>query len=197
MSTPAALEIRVHLQDGRVTRFVQNDPEVAYGILEGIHPNRLFIAAQLLIGGDHTLTAFQPHLVVRVDFITDLDPKWLVSTTALNTREITEEEFKMRCHPERDVQRLPSREIVVFGEWEMVNGVRIFLQTHMTGLEERRLPVEMSMFIQQAMTSGGLLAHGRHGGYIVLNPASLVRFTSYRGFQAMPANALPMTRLPD
>ena len=170
---------------------------IARQILEAIHPNRLFSAPQFLIGSDHALTAFQPRLIVRVDLITDLDPDWPLSSGALNTQEITQEEFETRCHPDRDVLRLPSQEIVVFGVWEMVNGERVFLQTHMTGLEKKKLPMDVGMFIQQAMTSGGLLARGREAGYIILNPASLVRFTSYVGLREMPANALPMRRLPD
>ncbi|MCL5104258.1 MAG: hypothetical protein M1133_09100 [Armatimonadetes bacterium] len=191
------MEIRVYLQDGHVTRFVQNDPVVARSILGSIQPNRLFTAPQLLIGSDHALTAFQPHLVVRVDFITDLDPSWPLSSGALNTREINQEEFETRCHPDRDVQRLPNQEIVVFGVWEMVTGERVFLQTHMTGLEKKKLPMDVGIFIQQIMTSGGLLARGRDAGYIVLNPACMLRFTSYVGLREMPANALPMSQLTD
>ena len=170
---------------------------IARKILEAIHPNHLFTAPQLLIGSNHGLTAFQPRLVIRVELITDLDPSWSSSSVALNTHEITEDEFETRCHPYRDVQRLPSQEIVIFMVWEMVNGERIFLQTHMTGLEEKRLPVEVGSLIQQVMTSGGLLARGREGGYIVLNPARMLRFTSYVGLQEMPANALPMRQLTD
>lgn len=191
------MEIRVYLQDGHVTKFVQNDPVIARKILEAVHPNHLFTAPQLLIGSDHSLTAFQPHLVVRVDLITDLDPGWSSSSVALNTREITEDEFETRCHPNRDVQRLPSQEIVVFGVWEMVNGERIFLQTRITGMEEKRLPMEVGSLIQHVMTSGGLLARGREAGYIVLNPACMLRFTSYVGLQELPANALPMRQLTD
>jgi hypothetical protein len=192
LNTSAALEVRVHLKDGHVTRFVQNDPLIASQILEAIHPNHLFSAPQLLIGSEHSLTAFQPHMVVRMDLITNLDPSWS-SSDALNTREIAEEEFETRCHPHRDVQRLPSHERVVFRVWEMVNGQRIFLQTHMTGLEEKRLPLEVGLFVQQAMTSGGMLARGREAGYIILNPACMLRFTSYVGLREMPANAWPMT----
>lgn len=170
---------------------------VARSILGSIQPNRLFTAPQLLIGSDHALTAFQPHLVVRVDFITDLDPSWPLSSGALNTREINQEEFETRCHPDRDVQRLPNQEIVVFGVWEMVTGERVFLQTHMTGLEKKKLPMDVGIFIQQIMTSGGLLARGRDAGYIVLNPACMLRFTSYVGLREMPANALPMSQLTD
>lgn len=197
MNTPAVLEIRVHLEDGRITNYVQNDPAVAGKILEAIHPNRLFTAPQLLIGSDHALTAFQPGLILRVDLITDLEPSWSSSSAALNTREITEDEFDSRCHPFRDVQRLPSHEMVVFGVWEMVNGGRIYLQTHMTGLEKKKLPMDVGMFLQQTMNSGGLLARGRDVGYIILNPARLLRLTSYVGLQEMPANALPMRQLID
>lgn len=196
-NTLAALEIRIYLQDGHITRFDQTDPVIALRILESIHPSHLFTAPQLLIGSDHALTAFQPHLVVRIDLVTDLRPSWSSSSLALNTREIAEDEFKARCHLTRDVQPLHDEEAVVFGVWEMVNGERIFMQTHMTGLEEKRLPVEVGLLVQRVMTSGGLLARGEGAGYIVLNPACMLRFTSYVGLQEMPANALPMKRLTD
>ncbi len=123
------MEIHVYLQDGHVTKFAQNDPVIAREILEAVHPTRLLSAPQFLIGSDHVLTAFQPHLIVRVDLITDLDPNWPLSSGALNSVEITQDEFETRCHPDRDVQRLPSQELVVFGVWEMVNGERVYLQT--------------------------------------------------------------------
>ena len=170
---------------------------IAREILETIHPHHLFTAPQLLIGSDHILTAFQPRLLVRVDLITELEPSWASSSLALNTREISENEFEMRCHPERDVQLLPNQELVVFGVWETIHGERIFLQTHITGLEEKRLPVEVGLLIQKVMASGGLLARGREVDYIVLNPARMLRFTSYVGLQAMPANALPMKQHTD
>ena len=195
MNAPAVLEIRIYLQDGHVTRFVQNNAVIAHTILEAIHPNHLFTAPQLLIGSDHVLTAFQAQLVVRVDLLTDLNPSWSTSSAALDTHEITEEDFRTRCYPERDVQRLPSQERVVFGVWEMVTGQRIYLQTHMSGLEKKKLPMDVGIVIGQMMTSGGLLARGRESGYIILNPGSLLRFTSYVGLREMPANALPMRQL--
>jgi len=197
MNTPAVLEIRVYLRNGHVARFVQTDALIARQILEAIHPHRLFTAPQLLIGSDHVLTAFQTSLVVRVDLITDLDHDWSLSSGILNTREITEIEFETRCHPDSDVHRLTSQEIVVFGVWEMANGERIFLQTHATDLEKRKLPTDVGLFMQQVMTSGALLARGQEAGYIVLNPASLMRFTSYVGLRELPANALPMRQITD
>ena len=187
------MELRIHLEDRQVYQFVQNDPVFAHNILDSLHPNHLFSAPQLLIGSTHVLTAFQPRLIVRVDLITELEPSWSsASLAALNTREITEEEFQQRCHPSRDVQLLPNQEIVVFGVWEMITGARIYLQTHMTGLEEKRLPVEVGLLIKKVMTSGGLLARGREVDYIILNPARLLRFTSFVGLQELPVNALPM-----
>jgi len=203
INTPAVLEIRIHLENGQVAIFVQDDPVIAREILETLHPNHLFsaprplTAPQLLIGSDHILTAFQPRLVVRVDLITELEPSWASSAVALNTREITEEEFDVRYQPNRDVQRLPSEEIVVFGVCQMVDGARIFLQTHLTGLEEKRLPQEVSLLLHKVMTSGGILARGRKTGYIVLNPARMLHYTSYVGLQEMPANALLMRQLID
>ncbi|MHB9106278.1 MAG: hypothetical protein ACYDCO_04410 [Armatimonadota bacterium] len=92
----------------------------------------------------------------------------------MNTREITEEEFDARYQPHCDVQRLPSEEIVVFGVCQMVDGAHIFLQTHLTGLEEKRLPQEVSLLLHKVMTSGGMLARGRKTGYVVLNPARMI-----------------------
>ena len=197
INTSDVLEIRVHLEDGHVSRFVQSDPVIALKILEAINPNRLFTSPQLLIGSDYVLIAFQPRLVVRVDMITDLNPNWPLSANALNTREITQEEFETRCNPNREFQRLPSQERVAFGVCEMVNGDRVFLQTHKTGPQRQKLPLDAGILIQQVMTSDGLLARGRESGYIVLNPARMLRFTSYVGLQEMPANALAMRRLPD
>ena len=189
------MEIRVHLEDGHVTTFIQDDPLIANNILEAIQPHHLYLTPQLLIGSDHVLTAFQPHMIVRVDLITDIEPSWLSSPSPLNTEEISKDEFEIRCHPNCDTQYLPTQEPVIFGVWEMINGARIYLQTYTNGLEEKKLPVEVSLLIQKVMTSGGMLARGRESGYLVLNPARMLRFTSYVGLQEMPVNALLMHRL--
>ena len=58
-SMDSGLEIRVHLINGDVSRFVQDDPEAAAALLSGIDPNRLFEQRELIIQ-DHGATTVFP-----------------------------------------------------------------------------------------------------------------------------------------
>src|SRR3954452_11087712 len=63
------LEIRIHGSDGTLETFIQDDPSIADTIIQNAQPGRLFGLERVVIAGAHSLTAFVPAKLIRVDFV--------------------------------------------------------------------------------------------------------------------------------
>jgi hypothetical protein len=186
----AALEIHLHLEDGRVTRFAQHDEAIARMIMHQIHPGKLFDLGALVLGDKEAVVAFQPSNVVRVDFVTDIDPHWPLPQNLLDIQEITRDDFRERYCPENDNHGLPDwmpfhLHHAHFAEVELVNGALVWMQAHIRA--EMRFPMDLSMMLQHIFSARGLYAKRHRGGLMVLNHASIARLTFYPGMhQVMP-----------
>jgi hypothetical protein len=199
-SSPA-LEFYIHLQDGRIVRFAQSDPEIANALLDRIEPTEFFSRQHFAIGGDQSMTAFRSSAVVRIDFVTEHMPEWRYPDGIQSVQELTEGEYRERYRPELHGGRAvigaePEGAETVFAELEMVNGERVFLEVHV-GRTEAAAPVPLNQadFIEQLFTSGGMHAGRRGSGVILLNPATIVRLSFYPG--AAQPDAWPAHRLRD
>ena len=192
-TTPHALEVHIHLVDGRVIQFVQDQVVAAQKVLDHIQPKRLFTAQNLMVGGGHALTAIPSSAIVRLDLIGDRLPDWSFQFEAEDIQEITEEDYIARYRPDALEMALPGERITVYAEMEMANGQRLFTEVH-TRLE-LRLPLEQNVFIQQIFSAGGLHFRRRTGGISILNPANITRLTFYPGPTLLPAGAWELTHL--
>jgi hypothetical protein len=190
------LEIQIHLTDSNMTRFVQCNPRAAQGILDHVHPDRIFAQRHLVLAGDHSVTVYPCSAVARVDFIMDGFPIWPFHRNVTDVVEITHDEFRARfdektMRTERSFQ--PGKPFGVFGEMELDNGDRIFQEVHIlippsdAGIE--RLPLDRNVFFHQLFVAPSLHLRRRGGGAILINPDHLVRMTFYPGPADMPANA--------
>jgi hypothetical protein len=187
--TPAYLEIHVHGIDGRVAAFRQSDPEAAGKLLAHIQPARIFTQRHLTISSQHSITFFPCAAVARVDLVMDEFPDWPFHHGVEDVVEITEEEFEQRFHPaDRSVGR-PGALAVRFGELELTNGERLFLQAYV--YETPLTPVDQAIFVQQILTAPSLHARRLGGGAILVNPAHILRMAFYPGPPETPPNAWP------
>lgn len=194
---PSSLELHVHSIDGRVSRFVQNEPEAVRRLFEHIQPGHIFEQRQLAVASGHFLAIFPCAAIVRVDLVMAGFPDWEFHHGLSDVEEITEEEFRQRYHPEpspREHPLPPGAPLVAYAEIELANAERLFSEVHTH--VEARLPVEQSMFFQQILTGPSLYSRRRGGGAILVNPASIVRMTFYPGPLTAPPNALPAEPLP-
>ncbi len=194
---PTSIELHIHSVDGRVSRFVQNEPEAVGRLFDHIHPGHIFEQRQLVVASGHSLAIFPCAAVVRVDLVMEGFPDWEFHHGLSDVQEITEAEFRERYHPElhsREHPLPPGAPVVAYAEIELANAERLFSEVHTH--VETRLPVEQSMFFQQILTGPSLYSRRRGGGAILVNPASIVRMTFYPGPLTMPANALPAEPAP-
>ncbi len=186
-----ALQIQVHFEDGRVTKFVQAEPMRASAIISHLVPARLFIAKQLILAGTNSLSAIQTAFVVSVDFISDSLPKWEFLYNARDIEQVEEAVFRSDFKPENYGPVIPPAVIEIFAEIELVSGKRMFVRMKLPIEQPNLQPIEMAMFLQNLIASHGFYFRRLGGGLTVINPAQIVRFTFYPGpaHESVPANA--------
>jgi hypothetical protein len=198
-SKTSPLEIHVHLEDGRVQKFLQQDPQIAQNLLTHLQPTKLFSQKVLLMGGTDSLTAFQMSEVVRIDLIAPQTPDYPFYNGVLDIQQITPDEFQQRYHPQtfaalrQSAQAHPGEPITVFSELELVNGERLFMQVCVK--MEQRLPLEQGIFVSQLFAANGLHGRRREGGVVIINPANIVRFTLYPAPPTLPPGTWEASRI--
>jgi hypothetical protein len=190
-AAPSSLEIHVHSTDGHVSRFGQIDPEQVRALLDQIQPGRIFGQRHLLIAGGASMSIFPTGAVARIDLVMDGFPDWPFHHGVSDVREIPAEEFRQRYRSAEYTGALPGTPgatVLVFGEIELANGERLFLEVQTQ--VEPRLPVEQGLYFQQILAAHSLHARRHGGGAVLLNPAAVVRLTFYPNPPQTPPNAL-------
>ena len=198
-SQPSALEIHVHLEDGRVQKFQQPDTQAAQNLLAHLQPTKLFGQKVLMLGGADSLTAFQLSEVVRIDLISAQTPDYPFYNRVLDIEQITPDEFQQRYRPQtfaalrQSAQAHPGEPITVFAELELVNGERLFIQVCVK--VEERLPLEQGIFVSQLFSTTGIHCRRREGGVVIVNPANIVRLTFYPAPTTLPPGTWEASRI--
>ena len=193
------MEIRIHTQSGSVETFFQDSPALVASILKGIQSTKVFAANVITIAGDYSLTTFVASRVNRVDLIGADLPLWKHPEDILDLVELSEDEFRERCHldePARLERRRSPKQTgefaLVFVEVEMAGGIRMFLAAKIrVGLPAERLQRLRTLFSAAAVHS-----RIRQGGTAILNLKNLVRFTLYPGPDVTPIDAWAAHHLP-
>ena len=177
--TSMSLEIHVHLEDGRVSKFGSVDEAEIAKILSNLNPTKLYSPQLMMLGNDTSLSAFRSARVIRIDFISESLPVFQFLHNVNDIQEVTPEEHDEWSQIDSDdLQRdMGDRVNRVHSEIEMTNGSRIFLQVDVVPRSEGRTPIDTAMFIQQLFGSEGVYFRRRGGGIIVLNPSHIVRIS--------------------
>ena len=94
------MDIHIHLTDGKVVRFRQENQKTAEAILKSIHPKKLFSQPQIIIQGSSSTSGFVCSRVELVELITDFDPGWTFSQALKPLVLISKKEHEMRIASE-------------------------------------------------------------------------------------------------
>lgn len=189
----AELQIQIHLHDGRVMTYQQDDADVAAKILAGVQPAKLFAERQLLIAGAYSLSGFTSDSVVRVDFIIDELPKWPFPHGLTDAVEIPKEEFNRHYVPEddeslkREKEWKEGEEVHSYGEFELNSGKSVFAEFESV----RRGGIEQRQTAHNFLTGSGFHIRRRDRGVMILNPVNIARWTIFPGPPTTPKNAWP------
>ena len=184
--------IRVHLTDGSIESFTQDDPAKAKEIWESIDPPRLFAGQRIVLAGTRSKSVFVSCEIIRVDFIQQAFTCWEFPQGYSDVVELSETEFRKHAHldePElmpRREQPTPAGDLLVsFLKLMFKRGAPIFLMTELSV----KLPVENQSFMRFLLSKTGFHMRLPGGGISVMNLANLAGYIVYPGVAQVPADA--------
>ena len=95
------MDIHIHLTDGKVFIFRQENQKTVEAILKSIHSKKLFSQPQIIIQGGSSTSGFACSRVELIEFITEIDPGWTFSQALKPLALISEQEHEMRIALEK------------------------------------------------------------------------------------------------
>ncbi|MEO8426540.1 MAG: hypothetical protein ABI651_05430 [Verrucomicrobiota bacterium] len=183
--------IRVHLTDGSVESFAQDDEAEAQKLWDKIEPSRLFAQSRLVLAGEHSKSVYVTAQIVRVDFIQESNECWEFPGGYSDIVELSEEDFRKHARldqPERMARRnepTPVGDLLVsFLKLHLAGGKPLFLMIEFPV----KLPVENHSFMQFMLSKSGFHMRLCGGGIGVVNLANLLGYTIYPGVPQLPAD---------
>lgn len=187
-----ALEIQVCLANGKHATFFQNDESVSLQILNSIQPNKVFNQPHLIIASDHSMTAFSPQAIARLDLISPhFVPQWPFPQGIREMREISESDFIERRQASIKAATSAAgggsdllREHIVVG---LSGGYRLFLET----LAKIDAEAEKRHLVNHLFQMNSFWARRHGGGVTIVNPIHLLRLTLYPCPSPTPLQAWP------
>ena len=190
-SRKPALVIRVHLTDGSVESFAQNDVAEAQKLWDKIEPARLFAPARIVVAGEHSKSVFVTSQIARVDFVQESNECWEFPGGYSDIVELTEADFRRHARldkPELMVKReepTPVGDLLVsFVKMRMTGGKPLFLMIEFPV----KLPIENFSFMQFMLSKGSFHIRLCGGGIGVINLGNLLGYTVYPGVPQVPAD---------
>ena len=184
--------VRVHLTDGSVASFAQNDEVEAQKLWDKIQPSRLFAPSRLVLAGEHSKSVYVTAQIVRVDFIQKSSDCWEFPGGFSDIVELSEEDFRKNAHLDQSEQ-MPKRNqptpagdlLVSFLKLHMVGGKPLFRMVEAPA----KLPIENHSFMQFLLSKGGFHMRLCGGGIGVVNLGNLLGYTVYPGVPQIPADS--------
>jgi len=190
-SDSPAMVVRVHLEDGSIESFIQNDELTARKLWETIDPLRLFTQQRVVIAGTHSKSVFVGSAIVRIDFVQQFCPCWQFPAGYSDIVELSEADFRKHAHLD-EPELMPKREqatpvgdlLVSFLKLQFRNSPPLFLMSEFSV----KLPVENQSFMRFLLSKTGFHMRLRGGGVGVVNLEQLVGYTAYPGVAQVPSD---------
>ena len=191
-STRPSLAIRVHLTDGSMDCFTQNDEVEAKRLWDKIQPAHLFVPARLVLVGDHSKAVYVTAQITRVDFIQKSNDRWDFPAGYSDIVELSEADFRRHTHLD-DPEMMPKRNhltpvddlLVSFLKLHLAGGKPLFLMVEAPA----KLPIENHSFMQFLLSKGAFHMRLPGGGIGVVNLANLLGYSVYPGISPTPADS--------
>ena len=196
---PSELEIHVHLTDGTVTRFTQNETTSISHILELLSPGKVFTPHQIVLSDHQSLTMFHTNAIVRIDLIAPGIPDWQFHRNVIEINQADEHAFveaaRSSASTTKTTPLLAGERFVVYNGILLANGDQLFHKVHLSA--ENLLPIDRAMLFEHMMHQPEVFCRRIGGGGIIVNTAHILRYTIYPGMTDLPGSALPAHRISD
>lgn len=187
-----AMIIRIHLENGAIQSFVQNDEATARKTWDAIDPVKVFTMPRVVITGDHSKVVFVGPSIVRMDFVQHFCPCWQFPEGYSDIVELSEDDFRKNAHLD-EPELMPKREqctsvgdlLVSFLKLEFRSATPLYLMTEVS----TKLPADSLSFMRFLLSKTGVHMRLRGGGIGVVNLAQLICYTAYPGVPQVPSDA--------
>jgi hypothetical protein len=178
-SNPNAMEITLHLSDGRLVPFSQPEDGQAGDLFEGVPLSDVFKRKILILRADQSVSLFQTDKIVRID-VSRLDPGSCFWDDQVQADQIADYDFQWLQETLTAVKnQFPEKrridDVIVAADVELVNSEHLFLRVEFHTSDPTNTPQDL--FLDQILNAGGLMVRLREGGFSIINPKSLVRLT--------------------
>ena len=186
------LEIILHLNDGSVLKYVQDQADIIHATLKKFEPHKVFADPQIIIAGRYTITGYRSSAVARIDLVMEGLPPWPFGHDITHMAEIGEDDFKREIESGEDGSRTRERKWRAgdsyheFAEVELANGTSVYLEIRATygpTFEQRSV-------IHKFIAGSGVYCLRHGGGAVFLNPVNIARWTLFPGPPEAPKDAL-------
>jgi hypothetical protein len=190
------LHILIHLADGSVGKFFQEQPDEIQRILGNIVPARFFGQPTLIIGGGYSASAFPTSAITHILFEHSQLPNWADLNDETEMHEIPREEFLVAANPPPDKMQPRDRQIkegesmTGYGRLGLHGGGKIYVKIN--AYAARRL--EQRHLVQRIFQAPYYYVR-REGGALLINTANLISVSLFPGPSALPATAWPAHHL--
>src|SRR5262245_44792584 len=105
------LHIYIHLADGSVGKYFQDQSDEIHKILENIVPARFFAQPTSMIGGGYSASAFPTSAITHIVFEYSQVPNWADLNDETEMHEIPRDEFIAAANPPPDKMQPRDREV--------------------------------------------------------------------------------------
>ena len=188
------MTIDIHLINGNVVTFEQEDAAEAAILLERLHPDRMFNQPVVIMAGAKSLTSIPTTAIVRIDVNMPVEPGWPFHFNAKDVVVIEEKEFDdwHRREPEWATRLMPTTPgdlYISYARAELSNGENLYLEVKIEA--DLRMPFDRGLMIRNLFSAHHLHARRREGGSVVINPQHIVRMTMFPGPPETPHHSWP------
>ena len=174
MSVQPYLEIHLHLVNGNIHKFTQNDPSQAELILSQFNL-KLFALPSLIIYGDKKVVTYQGSSLLGVTIIMKElreDVLQVNENPKITIKEITQENY-ITLHSKLKTA-VEGEPLIILNEIEFVSGKRLWLEGH---IPHAAVGIQMRQLIHNWFQIKSLLCHSLDGGLTIWSRAHMLSCT--------------------
>ena len=190
MSSPAQIELHIHLSNGNTHQFVQDDAHSVEQILDQINL-RVFEQSNLMIAGDDIVATYPAASLSGLSILSATLPEKLLHLTSIpqagvgKTRSITHDEYRIGQRAARPINE--GQPFVMLSEIDFHSGQRIWIASE---VEAAASPLQERQILQHIFSGPALACQRADGGLDLWNRAQMASYT-FCPKPATPPNAWP------
>ena len=179
------LSFDVHLDNGRILHFEQDDPVAVASALQRLQPTRVFAEEQLVVAGDTHTTTLPTRAILYIHMRFDKMPEWAFRSDH-EVEQISAEDFADVAARRVQREQAPSGNFIAHAEMNLVNGSSIYLRA--TG---QAPPIALRARASiRLLEQSSLMLRSAEGGLLAIRPASISSLAIYPGAPEVPSSAV-------